>query len=54
MVKARKSADRERLMFWFNVRFVYYVVYVMLSMRLGRTGMFLVRRADDGGWALES
>jgi len=53
MVKARRSADKERLMFWFNVRFMIYSGMHAAEHALGRTRMFLVRRADDGDWALE-
>lgn len=57
LVKNRRTADRERVIFWFNVSLPmvsisYRRVSFMLSARLGRAWMFVLRRSHDGGWSM--
>lgn len=53
MVKNRRTADRERIVFWFNV--CHSMLYVLTESDLryqGWSRMFVVRRCDDGGWSM--
>ena len=52
LVKARRTADRERVMFWFNVNFYYSNSPCIAKWPIGRSGMFCIRRANDGSRAL--
>jgi len=55
MVKNRRHADKERVMFWFNVCFSYASMTLSRdeTMFLGRTWVFFIRWIDDGSWTME-
>lgn len=57
LTKARRTADRERLIVWFNVRDMYVVLCTIdlnLVVDIGRPWMLIIRWPHDGNWALEN
>jgi len=55
LVKNRRTADKERIIFWFNASAVYIsVVIVPFNNRSisGGSRMLIIRRVNDGDWTL--
>jgi hypothetical protein len=56
MVKNRRTADKERVVFWFNVSSSALLVWLNTVFRnlrsLGWSRVLILRRRDDGGWPM--